>query len=245
MEELCVNQEWAVVLPPSSAGALAALRAEPGLLVRQFHDQVWLRGTSLDKSLRQRLLSLPATDRFLVGENGVLTPWNRLAPQGHLPVENWTLLADWLQLSLPTAAWPGLRPPPVALTLERASCERPVGALLVDLQLWQRYAETAPQVRLEGIAFVVNASGQAILRGASLPPIPGIRLVDDHDILTPAGWMWRPAIDAELLRIALGLWDGECALWLTTDHWQRIAQDAWVRGGRSAVRASAREAADG
>jgi hypothetical protein len=241
METGVVTDRWAIVLPLTSARALAALRNVAGLEVCVVDQLIWLQGDSLDAAMRKLLLGLPALDRYLIHDDEQLTPWNKLTPQARLPAGPWMKLAEWATLSLPPRGWPGERPVAVQLQLVRSGRERAAGALLCDWRVWADYATAAPQVRLEGLAFVANSARQTIIRGATLPPIPAHPLTDNAGILVPAGWSWSPAIDAAAVRQMFSLNDGETALWLAGESWQRIAADAWVAATRSAVRETARE----
>jgi len=241
MEEGFVNRPWAVVLPGDSARAIAPLRRKAELLVMVEEDSVWLRGETLDAPMRKALLSLPARERYFVGGDDQLTPWNRIAPQAKLPAGAWMELADWTTLSLPAGGWSGERPAKISLRLIRAHRERAAGALLCAWPTWAAYASTAPLFRLAGLTFVVNGADEVIVRGESLPPLPGNRLTDDVGILVHAGWRWSPQVEAGIVRSVFGLGDGECALWRASGDWERIPADAWVAATRSAVRETARE----
>lgn len=238
METSVLNQAWAVVLPMSSAAALGPLRTVPGIEVRAVDDRIWLRGATLDAAFRRQLLGLPALERYGVADDDALTPWGRIVPSGELPDGTWLPLRKWCELEMPPAGWPAEKPASVKLSLTPSHRERPAGALLTDWTTWAAYAETAPLIRLEGLAFAVNETRQTIIRGDMLPPLPGRRLVDDGGILVLAGWAWTPDVEAAVARAVFGLGDGECALWLTSERWERIAADAWCRATRSAVRAS-------
>src|SRR5262249_2751971 len=152
-----------------------------------------------DAAMRKQLLGLPALNRYSIHDDEQLTPWNQLTPQARLPAGPWMKLSDWATLSLPPRGWPGERPAAVRLQLIRSGRERTAGALLCDWHAWTDYATAAPQIRLEGLAFVANSALQAIVRGAALPPIPAQPLTDNAGILIPAGWTWSPPIDAGAL----------------------------------------------
>jgi hypothetical protein len=245
MEASLVDRAWAVVLPISSARALAALRLGAGLQVRELDDRVWVRGQCLDPKMRQRLLGLPAIERYTVGDDSELIPWGCVTPQARLPAGSWLELREWTALSLPDRGWPGLRPPAAQLRLIRSGRARDAGAILCSGTTWSRYAITAPQIRLEGLAFVVDQTDQGVILGQVLPPLPGRQLTDYADILVPAGWTWSPHVQATIVRRVFELRDGESALWLTSDEWQRIPGDAWVAATRSAVRETEREVSRG
>jgi hypothetical protein len=241
METGFVNQHWAVVLPLASARALARLRRKAELLVLVDEDRVWLRGSSLDAASRKELLSLPALERYFVGDDEQLTPWNRLTPQAQIPAGAWMKLRDWADLSLPPSGWPGERPKAARLSLVRDCRERPARALLCAWNTWGAYVTTSPLFRLAGLAYVANSDERVVIRGESLPPLRGQRLTEDEGILVPAGWSWSPNVGAGIVRGAFGLKANESALWLASDRWERVPADAWVSATRSAVRETARE----
>ncbi len=240
-----VGDRWAVVLPTSSVEALARLRMVDGLEVCETAAELWLQGYWFDEALRSQLLGLSALERYTVDDEEKLTPWGQLTPRAELPGGRWVDLRKWMALSLPARVWPGAAPAKAPLRLVRGVREQPTGALLCDWDAWASYATQAPDVRLQGLAFVASRSRQAIIRGEELPPLRGQPLVNDALILVPAGWTWQPAVRAESLRHVLRLEEGEAALWLPNQPWQRIAGDAWVAATRSAVRQTAREAGYG
>ena len=245
MEAGLVDRPWAVVLPIASASSLATLRHVAGLQVRQVDDCVWLRGASLAAPFRQRLLSLPALQRYFIDDDEELTPWDCITPCANLPAGAWVELRDWATAALPQCGWPGARPAAARLGLIRSGTPRLAGALLCSWPTWAKYVASAPQIRLGGLAFIVNGAERVVVRGSTLPPLPGQQLTDDAGILMTAGWSWFPHVEAAIVRGVLGLCDGESALWLSGDQWERIPADAWVAATRSAVRETAREVAHG
>ncbi|HZZ71736.1 MAG TPA: hypothetical protein VFE24_05755 [Pirellulales bacterium] len=241
METGVLNQAWAVVLTEPPSAAIGLLRTTPGIEVCACDQRIWLRGAALEAALEQRLRGLPALQRYWVAADGALTAWGQRVPHGTLPRDGWRSLLEWCALDAPAAGWPAEIAAPLRLTLVPSYRERPAGALLIDWNVWAAYAETAPKVRLEGLAFALNERRQVMVRGETLPPVPGQRLVYEAGLLVPAGMCWQPAVEAAVVRAAFGLAEGECALWLTADRWERIAPDAWCKATRSAVRASAPE----
>ena len=243
MEATKLNQAWALELPLDSAAALAPLRMLVGLEVAATGAVAWLRGATLDSALRQRLLSLPADNRFWRDAAGQLTPWGSIAPVGHLPALDWQPLRAWQTVALPARGWPADPPQPARLKLVRDAAEIPGGALLTEWNVWAAYVENAPQVRLDPLAFALDGAGRVIVRGSWLPALAGVRLSDLSGILVPAGWAWRPRVDAQAVRSLFGLAEGQCAFWPESDRWERIAAEAWVKATRAAVRETTREVA--
>ncbi|HVW35796.1 MAG TPA: hypothetical protein VHB99_00775, partial [Pirellulales bacterium] len=74
-----------------------------------------------------------------------------------------------------------------------------------------------------------------------LAPLGGVQYVEESGIAVPAGWHWSPAVEAAVVRAALGLEPGDSALWFADGSWQKIAADDWVRATRSAARFSLQE----
>ncbi len=106
---------------------------------------------------------------------------------------------------------------------------------------WRRYADTAPQARLARWTFAADAMGNIVIRGTPLPPLRGTQYVEANGIGALAGWTWSPSVDAVVVRTALRLEPGACALWQSDGGWQKIVADDWVQATRSAVRLTAEE----
>jgi hypothetical protein len=58
-------------------------------------------------------------------------------------------------------------------------------------------------------------------------------------VAVPAGWTWRPALDAAVLRQRLGVEQGELALLAPDGTCEKLSADAFVGATRSAVRLTA------
>jgi hypothetical protein len=140
---------------------------------------------------------------------------------------------------LPVAAYAGKLAGKVSLKLVRSSNERPVAALLTDIEQWCRYAVVAARVRLEPLSFAMNEEGLVIVRGQPAPSIPGTRFADHDGILVPVGWAWSPAVSAAVLRRVLGLSGDEVAIWLADGRVERLHKEQFVPATRSAVRLTA------
>jgi hypothetical protein len=109
---------------------------------------------------------------------------------------------------------------------------------------WNRYGQTAPQVRLRDCFFAVAADQRVVIRGTQLPPLPGTRYVERDGIATAIGWTWYPAVGSLVLRDVFQLHQQDLALLYGNQAWERVAGDHFVRATRSAIRVTAREFGD-
>jgi len=239
-----MSQSWALCLSRGEAGCAARLRQTPLVEVCEIADKVWLRGPYREE-IAEQIHAMPTGVRFRVLDDGQLIPWGARVPQGRLPAGNWRPLAGWFELTLPTATVPATLPSRVGLRLVRDLQERTPSLLILSIERWLRYAETAPQVRLDGLQFVANESGRVLVRGTPAPPLAGELLVEESGVAVPAGWWWSPAVDGPVLRALLGLEAGELAILRLDGCVDRIAAGDFVRATRSAVRQTAAAATQG
>lgn len=232
---------WAVLLNANDVAAVGDLRTLPGVEGCHVGDQLWLRGLELSDTLRDRLKRLPATGRYVVGNDNALTAEGELVPQGYLPSGPWLKLVDLIGISVASAVIDveeTSRRPTVKLQLVRDPIFRDPDILICSLSDWLRYAESAPQIRLDAWAFAVSETHEVIVRGMPLPPLPGERWVHHEGILVPAGWIWSPPLSASSLRRHLGVSSGDVVRISgeTQLHYEIVASEFFVKASRSAVR---------
>lgn len=237
-----MKPRWAISLAIGDAPQLAALRKVPRVEVCTIGDSVWCRGDAWNDAVERQLLALPGAYRYEIVADEQITPAGQLVPTARLPDGAWIPLANWLELELPPART-AVRPrsidlEPVQLRLVRSACERAASCLLTTMPQLQSYAETAAAIRLAQWSFVLRTDGSCIVRGIPLPPIAGTQLVEIDGLLVPAGWEWRPAVDAQTVRTLLGLQAKDIALFDRAGSWELIAPEQWVQATRSAIRLS-------
>ncbi len=239
-----MSQSWALCLSRAEADSAARLRQIPHVEVCEVADNVWLRGPYREE-IASLIYTMPTGVRYRVLDDGQLVPWGARVPKGQLPAGNWRPLAGWFELSLPTAALPDTLPSRAGLRLVRDLQERTPTLLVLPVDRWLRYAETAPQVRLDELQFAADECRQVLVRGTPAPPLAGERLVEECGIAVPAGWWWSAAVDGPVLRELLGLEAGELAILRLDGRVDRIAEGDFVRATRSAVRQTAAAATQG
>lgn len=237
------SSRWAVSLALQDARHASALRLCPGVEVCVTDAGVWLRGDGSDEALHHRLRLLPGARRFVVLPDLQLQAVGTLAPKGYLPAGPWQPLRDWSQPQPPAIGQPGATPSTVQLRLVR--CHEPAEPtlLLASWKDWSQYATTAPQVRLQCLAFALADDHRLLLRGSPLPPLKGERWVERAGIAVPAGWTWSPAVDALVVRQLLELEAHDLAVLHAGGVWERVAAGDFVRATRSAARNTAEQIA--
>lgn len=229
---------WALQLLAEDRAYAAAWRLAAEVEVHDAGATLWLRGRESDTS-SALLDRMPVGWRFRVLADGQLIPHRAQVPHGHLPTGSWQPLRSWLQLELPTAQFAPPAPSKTCLTLVRDAAPRTPNLLITTVAAWERYASSAPIVRLAPLRFAAAADGRILIHGTPLPSMPGEFYCESDGIAVPAGWYWSPPVDAAVLRSVLGLAEKELALLARDNTWERITADNFVQATRAAARATA------
>lgn len=218
---------------------LGRVRHRMELQICEAEGYVWARAANLIDASWTELSGLPAVE-FLVLVDGQLIERGSQVPQGYLPDGPWLPIAEWMQVDLAVPAL-GAKPTKVSVQFARSSDIEEPNLLLASFVKWHTYAVSAPQVRLDRLAFAVNDAGGAVIRGEPLPPLKGTRFVERGGVAIEAGWTWQPRVTAEVMAAAMGLADGEVALVRADGCWDRLADTDFVQASRAAVRQTAEE----
>ena len=235
---------WAVRMPRASASSLGALRLLPGIEAALGGDEIWLRGETLREGDELQLRLLPGAERYSVDDEGALVPAEHRVPAGWLPNAPWLPLREFLRVTLPLTPLPPSAVARQLLTLAADTAERPIAAILTSIGLWSAYADSAPLVRLSRLSFLTCSDGGVLIVGTPLPSLTGQRYWESEGMFVAAGRSWQPAVDAQLVRRALGLAGGELAIWHADGSWERGRRDDLVAARRSSVRATVEGLAD-
>lgn len=232
----------AVRIHPDDAESLGRLRLQPGIEVSERADALWLHILPSSDELDAQLRMLPGT-LFTVRLDEQLIPFGKLVPSGYLPEGPWVELSQWMRVTAPTAGFSGQLKGTVELHFIHGGPVRDANLIETDIGTWCEYAATAPQIRIEQLSFAMNGDRRVLVRGTPLPPIAGVRYVEDSEIAIMAGWCCAPPIAAEVLAEVLELEANDLALMHIDGQWNRIPCDSFVRATRSAVRLSAEDVA--
>lgn len=234
-----MNGAWAVVLAEDDARSLSLLRRERGIEVHGDAGQLWLRGGEASEELELALRKLPCVERYSITGDQRLVRLGARVPRGKLPDGEWIPIDRYLRVEPRTAALPGELPGRLALRLVRSAKELPCTVLIAEFDVWIDYATKAPECRLRNLTFAASRAGQALVRGAPLPSLPGTPCVERSGIIVPAGYEWEPRVDAEIVRDLLDLSEGDLALFRVDACVDIIPEDSLVAASRSAVRRTA------
>ena len=238
--------EHVVVLAPTTAGALAAVRTLPGLHAAPdpATGRLWLRTGPSPEPLPVALRQLPALARYTLDAAGHLFEPGRRTPTATLPALAWRPLRELLPVALPTAALPAQEPPRYQPRLVASARAEPGAALLTHLPEWLRYAETAPEIRLAGLRFAAAADGRVLVLGSPLPPLPGQEYwvapgAGPGGLLLPAGFALEAPLLAPLLARQLVPAQDALLLFAPDGSWERVPTAHLLPATRAAVRRTA------
>ena len=233
-----VNFPWVICLAREDATALAGLRLLASIEVAETEKEIWLRGKPGDESLAAKLFALPTRGQFELIAPNQLRQLNQRIPSARLPELRWQSLSAWLQVESSVAALPALEPRTISLRLVRSTNEREPELLLTSLESFQHFAVQAAQVRLDRLQFASNFTGEVLIRGTPLPPLPGQRFILHGGVAVPAGFAWQPAVSDEVLARCFGVSGDALVLWNEDGTITRLSGEQFVAATRSAVRAT-------
>jgi MoxR-vWA-beta-propeller ternary system protein len=236
---------WALRMPTGAAPAVGPLRLLPGVEAALVADDLWLRGAKLRDDDERQLREIPGAERFAIGDDAELIPPGARVPIGWLPEAQWLPLPEFARLELALAPLQHSPPRQQPLVLAGDDVERPIAAILTSIDALSEYADSAPLVRLLRLKFLASSDGRVLIVGAPLPPLAGERFWESEGIFVAAGYRWQPAIDALLVRRALGLAENELAMWRADGTWERASREDLVLARRDAVRATREGLQDG
>lgn len=234
-----MSEMWTVSLERERAPLAGPLRLRGRIEARLEGSRFWLRGSDLSDELSAALRKLPGAIRYRVLPGGRLLRDGTRIPRGKLPGGSWRPLESLIRLEPQAAALPGETAEKVKVRLVRSEEEREARAILSRMEQWSDYALGAPEIRLQGLEFAAAASGRVLILATGetpLPPVPGLRLVEEAGLFWPCGLGWSPAVGGSVIREVLALQQGEIALFQEDGTYQCLRKDALARASRSAVR---------
>jgi hypothetical protein len=229
-------KELILILSARDREALGAVRCLPGLRVAEAEGALWLRGIDTDATPDLRLRQLPAVQTYLLDGADHLFPPGGFTPVGALPDVHWTPLAAFIRPELPTSALPGKGVGQYPVKLVPSGRAEAGGALVTSLSVWQQYAATAPEVRLQGLRFAASENDQVLVLGTPLPPVPGKEYWLTHNLLLPAGFDFQWPLAAGLLAAKLNPRNDAVLRFGPDGSWEKIPREALVPASRSAAR---------
>lgn len=240
--------------PDLNAKALWAARHLVGARVARSEAPpgLWLRGDIENSELPPALKRLPRLGCYhLDPTSDKLVPWGKRLPVASLPDGlEWCALERFIGVRFPAVAMPGRRP----ARSERARLElvRSANVVSFEANLWlsslealQNMVRREVATRFSHCQFAVSADGQAVLRGNSLPALPGRGYRCENGLALPLGWDLEFRVNGETIRSSLGLTGGDDVAVIHLDGSVDLIREAdWKCLSRSAVRATVYGMAD-
>lgn len=222
--------ETVLVLEAKYLSNLGSVRRMPGLKAAWDMEYIWLKAPNNGPLLA----SLPVTKHYTLKDNDLLFLPGAKTPVSRLKNLNWQDIKDFIPVSLPVAALPGIVDSAIPVKLKRSAEPRATKALLTTLSYWKAYAGTAPDSRLQYLRFAVSEEGETLVVGQPLPTLPGRAFWAQDNCLLPAGFDFDPPLFGELIREQLP--EGTWQLFDTDGTRQTIFLADLQQATRSAVR---------
>jgi MoxR-vWA-beta-propeller ternary system domain bpX2 len=229
-------KERIYILSRNDAHTLGAVRCMPGLQAAINNDEIWLRGIPVAVKPPLALLQLPVKHTYILGEDGLLFHPGGLTPVDTLKEMDWQPLLSFVKTVAPVAAMPGRVEAGVPVKLVPAAAAHEGDAMVMPLELWQQYAETAPAVRLQRLRFAVSENGEALIMGTPLPPLPGSEYWLRNGILLPCGYDFEIPLIASFLNKKYNAAGKAFILFTADNSLQVIDGNNFVQATRSAIR---------
>lgn len=229
-------KEWVFVLAENNKEALGHVRTLAALQAARNGDTIWLRGIDANAKVDSKIKQLPLKATYLLGNDNLLFPQGTIIPQQVMPELIWVEIAKFITVEVATSAMPGKTDEKVSIKLLPSQNVQPGEAILTPVFYLKQYAETAPQARLNAIKFAVNENNEALIIGSPLPPLPGNEYWRDNGLLLPCGFEFEIPVTAALFAQNINPLGAYEILFDTQGQWQKIANENFVQGTRSAIR---------
>lgn len=176
-----------VLLKKSDLGALASHRHRDGWEIALSSDDACFLKVQPGSRNEELLAHLPCLKRWTLDEKERLIPLGKSLPEIILPHLDWFPLATLLPLTSTKVRQNEPFFGHLGLALIPATQPQPPAALRLPFQKFAAWADTAPAPRLAPLTFALSDSGDALVIGQPLPPLPGQTFYRDGQILIPCG----------------------------------------------------------
>lgn len=229
-------KELVLVLESRYVDTLGTVRGIPGLKAAIDEGNIWLRGITPAAKPNSLLMSLPVSQSYVLDAEDRLFPAGSLTPTGKLKPLDWQPIKTFISVKMPVSAMPGTVAGKIQLQLSRSGQVQEPFALLVSLDDWKAYAETAPLTRLGQLKFAVSSSGDTLITGQPLPLLKGKGYWQSGQMLLPLGFDFDPPAIASLIADALAADNGHYILFDNDGGSEYIPIADFVQVTRSALR---------
>lgn len=228
------NATRVATLAADDAAWLGRWRTLPGFEACEVEGHLWVRGSAHQGNWKL----VPALDRFVADAHGRLTRDGDRVPVRRMPEAQWVPLPDFLKVRPPAAALPAQSVMPLPWTLVPSDEFREPALLTLPFATFCDWGLSAPAVRLKPLRFAKSDDGRACVRGAVLPPLPGVSWYIENGVAMPAGWALPRGITSPLVATSLKLTSRALALVYEDASVEVLPDEAFVEVTRSALRQS-------
>jgi hypothetical protein len=229
-------QDFVFKMEEKDKESLGAVRCMDGLMVAIDNDHIWLKGMGALINMHYGIRQLPVKTTFLVDEHKNLFIPGKLTPVEVLKEMQWIPLMEFINVEPPVAALPGKTAGRIRIKLVPSEKEKKGSALLISLQVWKQYAETASASRLKVLRFAVSEDKEVLVLGSPLPSLPGREYWETEGILLPSGYDFELGALSQFANEKLNKKRNAVIVFDTDGSYQRIEKEFFVTATRSAVR---------
>lgn len=229
-------KEFVIQLSHTHKETLGTVRTNPYLQVAIDGEWIWIRGIEVTGGIDVKIRQLPAIYTFELDDQNNLFPPGGLTPVGKLPPLEWMSVREFITPQLPTSAMPAKISEKYKVKLIPSTTIKPGQALLTTLDLWKKFADAAPEVRLKSLRFVVSAMDEVLIMGSPLPTIPGKEYWVHDTLLLPGGFDFEIPLISNLVAGKLNPSNDSLILFRENSQWEKIPKAYVVPATRSAVR---------
>lgn len=231
-------ENWVLTFKKSDLPHLATVRCWSGMYAAETKTEVWLRCPMLHADMDQVLRALPAMYTYRQDARGLLFPLGGSTPVAKMPELDWLPMKQFIPVELPGAALPAQLTQQYISKLLPSVEYYPGATLKVKLADWQAYAETAPEIRLSALHFALSASGNVLVMGEPLPPLPGVEYWLRDSLLLPAAYDLEWPLLARLFNQRENSKGDYFLLFEKDGNWQKIEKRCFVPASRAGIRRS-------
>ena len=178
---------------------LAPLRKWSNLKVAFDKDQIWVSNFDHYQIESIDVKSVPYKTIFY-RKDSKLFLLNSLLPDRNEPSFLWTPIERAFPLEIKNANYNyfGIEEK-VTIKLVRDEVEREAEVLLTDISTLENYLNSAPEIRLKNLTWVVIGTSEVLIFGKPLLPINGTVFWKNQDAIIPVGYNFELSILSETI----------------------------------------------
>jgi hypothetical protein len=178
---------FVIHLKSSDLASLAPHRHRDGWEIAVADGETCFLKAPLNPQTEEQLAHLPSLMRWTLEHGNQLVPLDKQLPDSLIPDLPWLPLASLLPLTTTRLRENEAFFGHLGFALIQTSTNTAPSALFLDFNQLAAWAETAPEPRLTQLKFAVSDSGQALIIGTPLPPLPGKTFHQNQRLLIPSG----------------------------------------------------------